>query len=526
MSVLVALVVWAALTLAVRGASAPLASPLTLSGSAGGDGWTIAQLGSLVVALLVAFGHATAGVASGDSLARAAGELEPPRIRGLRRTMLILTVYGAAVTVAASFLFATLVDPAAQSTWLNAPLLAIAHHVGGPGWLRVVLTIAVVASATLLLGQATRAGIAGAEAMLVRLAQQGDVSRALTLPHARLGTLARASDTAAGVAALAIISSAGRVEWIAHAYAATLAWTLLIKVAVLVRLRRPREESPFRVPVNLWIFGREWPLGLWAIAVAVGSTWLAMLASGDAPTIGASLALAGVASVFAASARRAPVVPADEGDAFRLLPSTELSMDKVSVRPGGVLVTVRNPHALEHVARALDAAADRDVVVMTARLLGVDGEFEDPRDTKPTATERVLFSNIVAMAERYGRTVRLLIVPSYNVFDAISRRRAPAEGVRRLRRRVDDPLRGRAVAAPRRRVGAGRQPQSSTACGWSSITEAAGPTSSTSEPTTRSSRPAISIFSITSGSTPRRRSDHTYTITTWCGRHSSKWRNN
>ena len=56
---------------------------------------------------------------------------------------------------------------------------------------------------------------------------------------------------------------------------------------------------------------------------------------------------------------------------------------------------------------------------MTARLLGVDAEFEDPRDTRPTASERMLFSNIVAMAERHGRTVRLLIVPSYNVFDAV-----------------------------------------------------------------------------------------------------------
>ncbi len=418
-SVLIVLVAWAALSLAVHGASGTPASPLALGAPPGSDGWSGVRVGALGVALLVAFGHATAGVASGDSLARAAGELEPPRIRGLRRTMLILAVYGVAVTVAASFLFAALVRADAQTAWLNAPLLAIVQQLAGPAWLRIAMTLAVVASATLLLGQATRAGISGAEAMLARLAQQGGLSRALTLPHARLGTLARAIDTAAAVAALAIVVSAGRVEWIAHAYAATLAWTLLIKVAVLVRLRRPREESPFRVPVNLSVFGAEWPLGLWTIGVAVGATWLAMMLSGDGPTIGASVALAGVASVFAASARKASPVPADEGDAFRLLPSTELSLDKVAARPGGVLVTVRNPHSLEHVARAMEAAQDRDLVVMTARLLGVDGEFEDPRDAKPTTSERTLFSNIVAMAERHGRQVRLLIVPSYNVFDAI-----------------------------------------------------------------------------------------------------------
>ena len=48
----------------------------------------------LTLSFLVAFGHALPAVASGDSLARAAGELEPPRFRGLRRTMLILTLYG------------------------------------------------------------------------------------------------------------------------------------------------------------------------------------------------------------------------------------------------------------------------------------------------------------------------------------------------------------------------------------------------------------------------------------------------
>jgi magnesium transporter len=416
-SVLVAMTVWAAISVALPPEAGDVASPLTRLSSTGSHGPVLHFL-LLTLSLLVAFGHALPAVASGDSLARAAGELEPPRFRGLRRTMLILTLYGIAITAASAYFFQALPVHNSQPAWLNAPLLGVVQHLTGPSWLRGLMAALVVASATLLLGQAARAGISGAETQLARLAQQGGVSRALTLPHAHLGTLARAIDTAAAVAALAIVASAGRVQWIAHAYGATLAWTLLLKVAVLVRLRRPREDSPFRVPLNLGAF-REWPLGLWAIGAAVAATWLAMVLSGDAPTIGASLALAGIAFTFAAASRRALPVQPDEADTFRLLPSTGLSLSEVRARPGCVLVAVRNPHSLSHVAHAIQAARGRDVVVMTARLLGVDAEYEDPRDPKPTTNERVLFSNIVAMAEHHGRTVRLLIVPSYSVSEAV-----------------------------------------------------------------------------------------------------------
>ena len=117
-----------------------------------------------------------------------------------------------------------------------------------------------------------------------------------------------------------------------------------------------------------------------------------------------------------------------------------------------------------------NAARGRDIVVMTARLLGVDAEYEDPRDPRPTANERVLFSNIVAMAEHHGRTVRLLIVPSYSVFGRGGRRRAAAAGVRGLRRRVDDAVVRSAGAAARRGLGKGARRPTCTACGWSSTT--------------------------------------------------------
>jgi hypothetical protein len=116
----------------------------------------------------------------------------------------------------------------------------------------------------------------------------------------------------------------------------------------------------------------------------------------------------------------APRSVADERETFDLFPAAELSLDHIEARPGNVLVPVRNPHALDHVVAALQGAGDRDVVVMTVRLLGIDDVGVDPvSESTPTPYERRLLSDVVAIAERRSRPVRLLIVPARNVVDAI-----------------------------------------------------------------------------------------------------------
>ena len=57
---------------------------------------------------------------------------------------------------------------------------------------------------------------------------------------------------------------------------------------------------------------------------------------------------------------------------------------------------------------------------MTVRLIGVDADDVAADEPEPTPNERRLFSQVVALAERYHRPVRLLIVPAQNVFDAFA----------------------------------------------------------------------------------------------------------
>jgi hypothetical protein len=64
----------------------------------------------------------------------------------------------------------------------------------------------------------------------------------------------------------------------------------------------------------------------------------------------------------------------------------------------------------------------RDVVVLTIRLLtGSDaGSSGFDQDELFTDYEQRLFTRVVAIAERHGRAVKLLVVPATNVFDAIA----------------------------------------------------------------------------------------------------------
>ena len=248
------------------------------------------------------------------------------------------------------------------------------------------------------------------------------MSERLAFLHTRFGTPSRAIDVAAAATILIMFVSGGRVAWLAHAYAIAIVATLGLKIAALVRLRRLRPATrPFQAPFNLHVGTREIPLGLLASTLLVGAGAAAMIVARDPPAI-ATFALMGSLLVLFTGVGRETLPPAvaEDPDVFDILPAAELSLDQMDVRPGGVLVLVRNPHALAHVAAALQRAGDRDVVVMTVRLLGVDVERRRirRRGSRPPPS-----GGSARRSRRWPsgttRPVRLLIVPAHDVFDAV-----------------------------------------------------------------------------------------------------------
>jgi amino acid transporter len=382
-------IVWGVLTVAFGGpmpSTAPSSAgvPITLTG------WPLID-GALIYVLGIALTLPVIG--SGDVLARAAHDLPPPRVQALRQTAVLVTSFAFVVTVLGTFLFIRLVSAGELALWVNAPLADLAQHVGGPGWLRDLLALALAFSTVLVLLPAVYGAMTDMERMLHLSSADGALPAGLASLHTRFGTPARAIDVTTAATILVIVMSGGRFAWLARAYAVGIAATLLLTIATLVRLRRIRQAAqPFRTPGTPLIRGRELPLGLLMPGVIAGGSVLAMLAIGDAPSVVSAALIGAMGLWFVVVGHQAtPASIVDERDTFDLFSAAELSLDQIEARPGNVLVPVRNPHALGHVVAALQAAGDRDVVVMTVRLIGIDDAGVEPAsESIPTPYERRL----------------------------------------------------------------------------------------------------------------------------------------
>src|SRR5205809_3489885 len=94
----------------------------------------------------------------------------------------------------------------------------------------------------------------------------------------------------------------------------------------------------------------------------------------------------------------------------------------IHARPGSILVAVRNYTRMTHLENVLQKTNLRrhDIVVMTVRGISTGaGEYDLAENQLFTDDERELFTRVVAMAEKEGKTVDLLVVPAVNPFDAM-----------------------------------------------------------------------------------------------------------
>jgi magnesium transporter len=416
-AILTVLIVWGGVT-AARGTSTPIPALTSMPRSMVDTGWWLVDL---IVTCALGIALALPVIGGGDALARAAHEFPPPRVDALRRTGFVTVIFALVVTTASTFLVVLLVPGADPSLWINAPLVGLAQHLAGAGWLRNLMSLGVAAAATLVVVPAAYTALRDSEKMLHRASTDGTLPSGLASLHARFGTPARAIDMTIVATILIIVATAGRVGWLARAYGFAIAVLVVLTAAALIRLRRTRQgATPFKTPGSVQTRKREVALGLLAAAAVVGLCAFAMIATGDIATIASAVLIMAVAASITLGRRRAPAAEAQADDGTSdLLRAVELSLDQIAARPGNILVPVRNPHALSHVVAALQAAGDRDVVVMTARLIDVDVSEDAVGQSTPTAYERRLLSDVVALAERIGCPVRLMIVPARNVIDAI-----------------------------------------------------------------------------------------------------------
>jgi len=182
------------------------------------------------------------------------------------------------------------------------------------------------------------------------------------------------------------------------------------------------------VPFNLRIGGVELPIGLGATTLVLGFVAIANLFSKEIATIyGVGFTLV-VFMVFTISehinAKKRAQQHLDKKplEEFNLQHQPQVDTGSVHARPGCVLVAARDYRQMDHLKRVLEKTNLRrhDIVVMTVRTISTGaGEYDLSEDQIFSDYERELFSHVVELAEKQGKTVELLVVPGVNPFDAM-----------------------------------------------------------------------------------------------------------
>src|SRR5581483_4815609 len=111
-----------------------------------------------------------------------------------------------------------------------------------------------------------------------------------------------------------------------------------------------------------------------------------------------------------------------ELEKFNLDHQPEISAATLKAKPGSILVAIRDPRRLWHLDKALEKTNLRrhDIVVMTVRQLSAGAGEYSLRDEQLFARdEQELFSHVVSLAEKKGKSVELLVIPAVDPFDAM-----------------------------------------------------------------------------------------------------------
>ena len=184
------------------------------------------------------------------------------------------------------------------------------------------------------------------------------------------------------------------------------------------------------MPGNVRI-GVELPLGVILICVLLFSTAIVNLFTKELATIGGVTFSIVFFVIFTISEQKtAAGSPASPNWNNSTCPRTAVQREDMKVRPGNILVAVRDPRNLNYLRRVL-AKTDTtkpDVVVMTARVYHREHSFSGSEEVDTAEVfeeyERELFTAVVSLAEKEGKHVSLLVVPTNDVFDAIVQRRS------------------------------------------------------------------------------------------------------
>jgi len=428
----VILIVWCLITLLKNGASLPpLPSAANITRDHESLGWLHNTFFSNItlILLLVGFGHSVLAMSGEETLAQVNREIESPKLKNLKRAGTVIFVYSLLFTSLVSFFAVMIIPDKVRPDYFANLIGGLAMYLVGPTILKLLFHGFVVLVGVLILSGAVNTSIVGANGVLNRLVEDGVLTNWFQKPHQRFGTSYRTINLIVILQIITIILSRGNVYLLAALYAFGVIWSFSFNaLAVLVLRYSAPGKREWRVPFNPKIGGREFPLGVAVIALILFATAIVNLFTKEAATIaGISFSLI-FYGIFYVSERLTAKERAGQHDVieqFRVNSNAELDYTALKVHPGNILVSVRDPRNLFYLRDVLHNTdtTKQDVVVMTARLSHREHSFGGNTSYEAKEVfetyEQELFSKVVAVAEKEGKPVSLLVVPGTNVFDAI-----------------------------------------------------------------------------------------------------------
>jgi amino acid transporter len=426
----VILIVWCVVTILKNGYNpVPLPLPANLKFDPEALGWlrgTVAP-SITVIAILIGLGHSLLAMSGEESLAQVNREIAHPKLKNLERAGFVIFIYSMLFTSLVSFFAVMIIPDSARPQFLDNLIGGLSMYLVGPVSLRLLFHGFVVLVGTLILAGAVNTAIIGSNGVLNRVAEDGVLPDWFRHPHHKFGTTSRLINLIVILQLLTILISRGDMIMLGEAYAFGVVWSFAMKSlsVLMLRYKQPGARE-WKVPLNFHVGKTEIPLGLMMITVALFALAIVNVLTKRVATISGVTFTILFFIVFEISDvynRKRQATHAQEMEKFRLDTRADLAADPLRVRPGNVLVAVRNPHRLQHLQRILQKTDTRkmDIVVLSVRQVTQAASGEHALETNQifSEDETVVFSRVVTLGEKAGKHVELMVVPGSDPYEAV-----------------------------------------------------------------------------------------------------------
>jgi amino acid transporter len=421
----VILIAWCLTTIFTKGYQpVPFPSHETIRYGSDSLGWLRGTIlpSFTAAAVLIGLGHSLLAMSGFETLAQVYREIASPKLKNLERSGVVIFAYSMLFTSLVSFFAVMLIPDGERGKYLDNLIGGLSVFLVGPHWAKLLFHGFVVLVGTLILSGAVNTAIIGSNGVLNRVAEDGVLPDWFRHPHRKFGTTHRLINMVVALQLVTILVSRGNVYLLGEAYAFGVMWSFSMKALSVLVLRYKRPEGrEWKVPLNFRVCGIEIPVGLGLITLTLLLLAITNVLTKKTATISGVAFTLVFFVIFELSeryyrAKRGGYTP--DMEKFSIQVSDHVSKEAVDIRPGCVLVAVRNPNRMDHLRKVLDKTDTRkiDIAAISVRLADHAGSGEYALEPQQifAEDETRLFSRVVNLAEKAGKPVRLLAVPATN----------------------------------------------------------------------------------------------------------------